>query len=190
MILIFMQMPMKRKYAAKVVYRRAASRGSNLFYSIVLAVRKKSRKGEFWLKQIKYSRQREAIKIFLAGCIDHPTADMIYMAIREEYPNISLGTVYRNLSFLVDRGEILKLSLEGKADRFDGTVYPHYHFCCKSCGAVSDLEMPEQMEINRLAERYFDGKIEGHQLIFYGQCSDCLKEKMQIEKNYKLGIDK
>lgn len=127
------------------------------------------------MKQIKYSRQREAIKIFLASRTDHPTADTIYMAIREEYPNISLGTVYRNLSFLADRGEILKFSCEGKADRFDGTVCPHYHFCCRSCGAVSDLNMPEQSEMNHIAEEHFDGKIESHQLIFYGQCAECMK---------------
>lgn len=127
------------------------------------------------MKQIKYSRQREAIKIFLSGRSDHPTADTIYMAIREEYPNISLGTVYRNLSFLADRGEILKFSCEGKVDRFDGNVDPHYHFCCKRCGAISDLKMPKQTEINQIAAEYFDGRIEGHQLVFYGQCADCIK---------------
>ena len=140
------------------------------------------------MKQIKYSRQREAIKIFLAGCTDHPTADMIYMAIREKYPNISLGTVYRNLSLLADRGEILKISFEGKAERFDGNVRPHYHFCCKSCGVVSDLKMPEQVEINQIAEKYFDGKIENHQLIFYGLCVGCIKSTIagdsKREDNY------
>ena len=140
------------------------------------------------MRTLKYSRQREAIKVFLASCTDHPTADTIYMAIREEYPNISLGTVYRNLSFLVDRGEILKFSCEGKADRFDGTVHPHYHFCCKSCGSVSDLDMPEQTKMNQIAEEHFNGKIESHQLIFYGQCASCMKhtiiETLSNENTY------
>lgn len=127
------------------------------------------------MKQMKYSRQREAIKNFLMERTDHPTADMVYMGIREEYPNISLGTVYRNLSLLADMGEILKFSCEGRVDRFDGNVYPHYHFCCKSCGAVADLMMPEQTEINQIAAENFNGKIEGHQLIFYGQCRNCLE---------------
>lgn len=131
--------------------------------------------GGFLLKQIKYSRQREAIKIFLASRTDHPTADMIYMAIREQYPNISLGTVYRNLSLLADRGEILKFSCEGKVDRFDGNIDPHYHFCCKGCGAIVDLTMPRQMEMDQMAAEYFDGRIEGHQLIFYGQCASCIE---------------
>ena len=56
---------------------------------------------------LKYSRQRESIINCLKGRKDHPTADMIYASVREEYPKISLGTVYRNLSLLVDQGEIL-----------------------------------------------------------------------------------
>ena len=59
---------------------------------------------------LKYSRQREAIKTFLAGRYDHPTAETVYLGIKEEFPNISLGTVYRNLSLLSDIGEIQKLS--------------------------------------------------------------------------------
>lgn len=56
----------------------------------------------------KYSRQREAIKEYLAHTKEHPTADMVYMQIRKIYPNISLGTVYRNLNFLADKGEVQK----------------------------------------------------------------------------------
>jgi len=129
------------------------------------------------LRQIKYSRQREAIKSFLAERTDHPTADMIYLKIREEYPNISLGTVYRNLSLLVEMGEIVKFSCEGRTERFDGNICPHYHFCCKSCGAITDLKMPEQTKINQIAAEYFDGKIEGHQLIFYGTCIKCMENR-------------
>ena len=69
---------------------------------------------------LKYSRQREAIKTFLAGRYDHPTAETVYLGIKEEFPNISLGTVYRNLSLLSDIGEIQKLSTGIGPDRFDG----------------------------------------------------------------------
>ena len=58
---------------------------------------------------LKYSRQRESIKENLMNRFDHPTADMVYSDIRKIYPNISLGTVYRNLSLLSDLGEIRKL---------------------------------------------------------------------------------
>ena len=59
---------------------------------------------------LKYSRQRESIKEYLRHTTEHPTADTVYGNIRKLYPNISLGTVYRNLSLLVDLGEIRKLS--------------------------------------------------------------------------------
>ena len=61
------------------------------------------------MAELRYSRQREAIKEFLMTRKDHPTADVIYQNVRLEYPNISLGTVYRNLTLLSDLGEILRL---------------------------------------------------------------------------------
>ena len=70
---------------------------------------------------LKYSRQRECIKNYLRGREDHPTADMIYSSIRREFPNISLGTVYRNLSLLIELGEIQKITTDG-ADRFDAKI--------------------------------------------------------------------
>ena len=69
---------------------------------------------------LKYSRQRESIKEFLRNRTDHPTADVVYENMKLIYPNISLGTVYRNLSLLADLGEIKKLSSFAGADHFDG----------------------------------------------------------------------
>ena len=74
---------------------------------------------------LKYSRQRESIKEFLMTRTDHPTADTVYENLRLIYPNISLGTVYRNLSLLADIGEIRKLPSTSGADRFDGRTEPH-----------------------------------------------------------------
>ena len=67
---------------------------------------------------LKRSKQRESIKKFLISRYDHPTAETVYMNIKEEFPNISLGTVYRNLSLLADIGEIQKLSTGIGPDRF------------------------------------------------------------------------
>ena len=77
---------------------------------------------------LKYSRQREAIKEFMMTRKDHPTADMVYMNVRKEFPNISLGTVYRNLTLLSDMGELLRLRVGDGVDHFDATTTPHYHF--------------------------------------------------------------
>ena len=81
---------------------------------------------------LKYSRQREAIKEFLMTRKDHPTADVVYMNVRQEFPNISLGTVYRNLTLLSDIGEIVRLRVGEGVDHFDANTNPHYHFVCNT----------------------------------------------------------
>ena len=126
---------------------------------------------------LKYSRQRESIKKFLMTRTDHPTAETIYENLRKEYPKISLGTVYRNLSLLTDIGEIQTISTGVGPDRFDGNAQPHYHFICKRCGRVLDLKMQGLEHINLLAQHEFSGSIEEHTVFFYGHCEECVKEK-------------
>lgn len=127
---------------------------------------------------LKYSRQRESIKQFLATTKEHPTADTVYMHVREEYPNISLGTVYRNLNLLTELGEAIKITTPDGGDRFDGCVRPHNHFYCTKCGRVLDLDfdMTKIDKINQAAAENFDGIIESSNTIFFGQCSDCIKK--------------
>lgn len=130
---------------------------------------------ERMVTMLKYSRQRESIKNFLATRYDHPTAETVYLNIREEFPNISLGTVYRNLSLLAELGEIQKLSTGIGPDRFDGNTNQHYHFICNKCGSMLDLALDRLDHINVLAGQHFDGEIEGHLTYFYGKCPDCKK---------------
>lgn len=127
---------------------------------------------------LKYSRQREVIKEFLKTRKDHPTADTVYMNVREQYPNISLGTVYRNLTLLADIGEIQRLRVGDGVDHFDADVSPHYHFVCTECGSVIDLEMDSIDNIIDIAGMNFDGKITGHVTYFYGYCGNCQKKTL------------
>ncbi len=126
---------------------------------------------------LKYSRQRESIMNCLKSRHDHPTADMIYTAVREEYPKISLGTVYRNLSLLVENGEIIRLSCGEGLERYDARTMPHYHFKCTKCGEITDLELAPMEHINVLAGSGFEGEIEGHFTFFYGICGKCKKDE-------------
>ena len=132
---------------------------------------------------LKKSKQRDAIVSFLQTRKDHPTADSIYFNLRETLPNISLGTVYRNLSLLSDRGDILKLSCDGKVDRYDAFTHPHYHFLCTQCGHVSDIELDLTQEITYMAAKYCSGKITGHSITFTGTCTNCLNSNDSIECN-------
>ena len=122
---------------------------------------------------LKYSKQRASIKDYLMHTTSHPTADTVYLHIKEEFPNISLGTVYRNLNLLAEIGEIQKLSPGIGPDRFDGNPAPHYHFICRHCGCVMDLTVSGLDHINILAGQDFDGEIEGHITYFYGACPFC-----------------
>ena len=121
----------------------------------------------------KFSKQREAIKEYLASTHEHPTADKVYSTIRETFPNISLGTVYRNLNFLAEQGEIIKLSCGDGCDHFDYDTSEHYHFICNKCNAVLDLKMEPINHIDTIAGAHFDGEIQGHQTYFYGTCPNC-----------------
>lgn len=135
---------------------------------------------------LKKSKQRDMIKAFLMGRKDHPTADVIYMNVRQQTPNISLGTVYRNLNLLADIGEIQRLRVGDGMDHFDADISPHYHFVCTECDSVIDLEMESIDTINDVAAKGFDGKIAGHVTYFYGTCSSCTnssKSNMEIPKS-------
>lgn len=124
---------------------------------------------------LKHSKQRDMIINFLRSRKDHPTADVVYMNVRQQNPNISLGTVYRNLTLLADLGEIQRLRVGDGVDHFDADTSEHYHFICKDCGSVIDLEMDSIESINDVAGRHFGGHITGHFIYFYGTCESCMK---------------
>ena len=123
---------------------------------------------------LKHSKQRDCIQTFLTSRYDHPTAETVYLNIREEFPRISLATVYRNLSLLAELGEIQKISTGNGPDRFDAVTKPHNHFVCSCCGNVIDLEMDSIAHIDEIAGKAFRGRVDGHSVYFYGQCPDCL----------------
>ena len=129
------------------------------------------------MANLKYSRQRVSIKEYLSHTATHPTADSVYLHVKEEFPRISLGTVYRNLNLLADMGEIIKIPTPNGGDRFDGRTDPHYHVICTSCGEVFDLELDKEHinSINTLANEHFDGTIDSHSILFYGTCPKCSK---------------
>lgn len=128
----------------------------------------------------KHSKQRDAIRNFLISRKDHPTAEVVYANVSKEFPNISLGTVYRNLSFLVDNGQAVKVPCDDGSVHFDGNVMPHYHFQCTECGTIIDLDFndskPEKALVSAAANQ-FDGIIEGSVSFFYGKCPKCSKKQ-------------
>ena len=95
---------------------------------------------------------------------------MTYEQVKKEYPDISLGTVYRNLGLLCDDGSIIKISVDG-ADRYDGNAKPHCHFLCRSCKEMSDVHNVSPFSDRLLAS--VDGEIENYSLTLFGVCGNC-----------------
>lgn len=129
------------------------------------------------MKHMKYSRQRESIKTCLMNRTDHPTADALYLSMRREFPNISLGTVYRNLNLLAEIGEIARFSCGDGSEHFDYVTEPHYHFVCKTCGAILDLPRNLVRQTSELLPEPTPGRVDSHMVFFYGECSDCLAKE-------------
>jgi len=105
----------------------------------------------------------------------HPGADWIYDQVRKEIPNISMGTVYRNLKLLAQDGQIREIEIPGSLSRFDGKKHNHYHFRCEKCGHLFDLDEVKDrtMETNIAQKTGF--KVKRHYLEFIGLCLDCQK---------------
>ena len=125
---------------------------------------------------MKNSRQRNAILECVMSHHDHPTADIIYQELRESFPNISLGTVYRNLSLLTSLGKIMKITCENHADRFDGQTIPHAHFQCKSCGCLQDIPFKPSVHPQEDIGEGFDGIISDYTITFRGYCANCAQK--------------
>lgn len=124
---------------------------------------------------LKNSKQRTAILEYLAGTKEHPTADTVYENLRKTFPNISLGTVYRNLNLLADMHEIIKITTKCGGVRFDYDTSPHYHVVCSNCDRVEDLRLDEKIVkpfLEKVNQSY-DGEIESHAILFYGKCKAC-----------------
>ncbi len=128
--------------------------------------------------QVKYrmTKQKRVILEVLKSTKSHPTADWVYDKVKKKIPNISLGTVYRNLNILKNQGEILELSYGKGFSRFDGNASNHYHFTCESCGKILDIETPIMLDMEKEISSQMGVKVSRHRFEFYGSCSECISE--------------
>ena len=122
----------------------------------------------------KHFRKRAAILRYLRQPTEHPSAETVYAALKAEIPDLSLGTVYRNISLFKQQGLIVSLGTVNGVERYDGNIDPHVHFVCTGCGTISDLQgmhVPE--ELNAAASREADAMVDHCHLTFHGRCREC-----------------
>ncbi|WP_195985727.1 transcriptional repressor [Clostridium sp. D33t1_170424_F3] len=127
-------------------------------------------------KRQNFSRKREAILAAIRGTKVHPTAEWVYQQLKPAYPDLSLGTVYRNISQFKNDGVIISVGVVNGQERFDGDLKPHTHFICTSCGAVIDIpgEFISQ-RVNKQVAQEHGLQVESNEVIFRGTCSECLQ---------------
>ncbi|MCQ2386465.1 MAG: transcriptional repressor [Clostridia bacterium] len=120
---------------------------------------------------MRTTKQRQAILVFLRASRRHYTAAEVYEGVKQVIPNISLGTVYRNLGRLTEEGMILEIETEKQVSLYDGYTGEHAHFFCEVCGKTSDLDMPA------LPALYQGFRVCRKKISFFGVCPDCQRKK-------------
>ena len=128
------------------------------------------------MEKTKQFRKRNAILAHLQSTTAHPSAEMVFASLKPEIPDLSLGTVYRNLNLFKQQGLAMSVATVGGVERFDGNTKPHVHFICTDCGAVIDLmDMKVPEALSSQAEGCSGGSVRDCQLSFTGTCSNCLR---------------
>ena len=123
--------------------------------------------------EYRNTKQRQKILEILQGTTSHPAANWIYDKAKAEFPDISMGTVYRNLAVLEEMGKIQRLSCGATFDRYDANVEPHIHFVCRKCSRVTDIH--DALPSGKLKEAIagIDMQVDTYDLTCYGICKDC-----------------
>ncbi|MCX7694638.1 MAG: transcriptional repressor [Caloramator sp.] len=128
-------------------------------------------------KNLKLTPQRYAIYKYLKSTKAHPSAEMIYEALRPDFPTMSLATVYKTVKTLIELGVVQELNVGEDNFRFDANVENHPHIVCTDCGRVDDIEDAVFEHLNKEVENYTNFKIKTHKLYFYGVCPKCQGEQ-------------
>jgi len=120
---------------------------------------------------MRFSKQRDLILNIVQDTRTHPTADYVYEKARNELPNVSLGTVYRNLGQLVENNQLKSLNIDGTI-HYDAFLDDHQHFQCNSCNRVFDIELNTKDFVSQI-ESNTNHIIDGCQIHLVGICNDC-----------------
>ena len=125
------------------------------------------------MKTQRNTVQRQIVLDVLLKLNTHPTIDEIYAEIHKSHPSISKTTVYRNLRLLSENGVIYQVFLPDGLERYETRSQQHYHFRCKSCGGIFDVDIEHPVDINGIVQEKSGFQIDGHDVVFNGICSKC-----------------
>jgi Fe2+ or Zn2+ uptake regulation protein len=123
--------------------------------------------------------QKQIILEAIRKLDSHPTVDEVYEEVHELHPSISKVTVYRDLYQLADNHDIQRIMLPGELARYDTRLDHHYHFKCKVCGAIFDInadDVADEAAMDKKVEQKYGFKVDKHDVTFLGICPDCQKK--------------
>ena len=130
---------------------------------------------------MKNTVQKDLVYSCLKELCCHPTCDEIYREVIKKAPSVTKATVYRNLEGLEQEGKVLKIETEEHEAHFDHNAYKHFHFQCRSCKRVFDIDLKSDPEAEKLVKKGQDFFVEGYSLLYIGLCPSC-KEKKARDK--------
>ena len=134
-------------------------------------------------RAIRYSKKREAILNAIQGTSCHPSAVWVYQQLKPRCPDLSLGTVYRNLAFFQERGLVRSVGVVRGQERFDAIVTPHSHFICNCCGRVLDLpDVRPETGLEQAVSAQYGFAVEHCELTFHGTCPSCQNQNQNFKE--------
>lgn len=122
---------------------------------------------------MRNTKQKEVILQIVNRSYNHPTALDIYEEARKIIPDISLGTVYRNLNLLVELKKIRLIKMKDNINRFDRIDDKHSHFICLNCGRIIDIH-ESYLENKKVID---ENIVMDYEINFKGICKLCSKER-------------
>lgn len=133
-----------------------------------------------------FSAKREAIYKKISSSQEHPAAEWVYEQLKPEIPDLSLGTVYRNIAVFKEMGIVKSIGVFNGQERFDWDMTPHSHFVCTGCFRIVDVPKGRSFVDKSMYE--FVGSecnavISGHSICFYGLCSECRSKEVSASEN-------
>ena len=137
------------------------------------------------MNSARKSKKRDAILDCIRQTKSHPTAEWVYQQLKPVYPDLSLGTVYRNMAMFREEGVIQSIGVVDGLERYDFNTAPHTHFICTGCGQVSDLEQIVLPDDILTQMEGLDYQIFQYQLQFTGICSQCRQKSRIFQENTK-----
>lgn len=124
----------------------------------------------------RQTMQKTIIYAALCALANHPTADMVYARVRQDFPTVSKATVYRVLRHMAEQGRVLRIPVPEGADHFDHQTHRHFHVCCTGCAAVDDVEMPDPGALEQTVTDGCGYVLSGYSVVLQGLCPRCQKQ--------------